>query len=314
MAGIDPKNGLLIALGAFALFYLTVVWGAVAKAVGEGETFKNLFAGPRAGWLYFTGAFTNFWDTIGVGSFATTTAIYRKWKLVPDERIPGTLNIGHTLPTIAQAFLFTKLVPVDPMTLTLMILAAAAGSFVGSGIVADWPRRKVQMGMGLALLAAAVLMGLSAAHLLPGGGDLLKLEGGKLILGMAGNFVLGSLMTIGIGLYAPCMVLIYLLGMTPTAAFPIMMGSCAFLMPVASARFVKKASFDLRATLALAIGGVPLVFIAAPIVANPKALDTLKFVVVAVVLYTSYGMLRSAFADRGPAKDPLAGGKLSVAE
>ncbi len=62
----------------------------------------------------------------------------------------------------------------------------------------------------------------------------------KLVLGLAGNFMLGALMTLGIGLYAPCMILVGLLGMNATAAFPIMMGSCAFLMPIASAKFVQK--------------------------------------------------------------------------
>src|SRR5262249_32562112 len=155
-------------------------------------------------------------------------------KKVRDEMIPGTLNVGHTPPTIVQAYIFTKLVPVEPMTLILMIAAAVLGSFLRASVVSGWSRRRVQVGMGSALLAAAPLMLLPQLKRSPAGGTLLALEGPKLAIGLVGNLVLGALMTMGIGLYAPCMILVYLLGMTPLAAFPIMMGSCAFLMPVAS--------------------------------------------------------------------------------
>src|SRR5262249_59215690 len=102
-----------------------------------------------------------------------------------------------------------------------------------------WRRRKIQIGMGFALLAAAALMLLKSLAILPTGGDALGLSGARLVIGLAGNFVLGALMMLGIGLYAPCMILVYLLGMTPTAAFPIMMGSCAFLLPFRSVPFLR---------------------------------------------------------------------------
>ena len=73
-------------------------------------------------------------------------------------------------------------------------------------------------------------------------------------------------MMLGIGLYAPCMILVSLLGMNPTAAFPIMMGSCAFLMPVSSVRFVRAQTYDVRAALGLALGGLPAALIAAKLV------------------------------------------------
>jgi uncharacterized membrane protein YfcA len=266
------------------------------RAVARGRTNATEGVAPSGG-LLATGFVTNFFDTLGIGSYATTTAIFRKWKLVPDERIPGTLNVGHTIPTIAQAYIFTKIVPVDAMTLVLMIAAAVVGAWLGAGVVSHWPRRKVQLGMGLALTGAAILMALSVAKLVPGGGELLRLDGGKLAIGLAGNLVLGALMTIGIGLYAPCMILIYLLGMQPTAAFPIMMGSCAFLMPVASARFVRAGSFDLKAALGLAVGGLPAVLIAAFVV-KTLPLDAVRVLVVVVVLYTAYSMLTAARRER----------------
>jgi uncharacterized membrane protein YfcA len=118
-----------------------------------------------------------------------------------------------------------------------------------------------------------------------------------LAIALAGNFVLGALMTLGIGLYAPCMILISLLGMNPTTAFPVMMGSCAFLMPVASLRFIRERSYSLPASLGLAIGGVPGVIVAAYIVKSLN-LGTVRWLVIAVVLYTAVTMLASATSEK----------------
>jgi uncharacterized membrane protein YfcA len=204
--------------------------------------------------------------------------------------IPGTLNVGHALATIAQAFIYTSIVPVDPTTLLLMIVAASAGAWLGAGVVVHWPRRKIQIGMGIALLGAAALMLMTQLNLFPGGGDTLGLSGVRLWLGLGGNFVLGVLMMLGIGLYAPCMILVSLLGMNPTAAFPIMMGSCAFLMPVSSVRFVRTRTYHVQAALGLGLGGLPAVLIAAYLVRS-MPLGAVRWLVVAVVVYTSINML-----------------------
>ena len=192
--------------------------------------------------------------------------IFRLRMMIPDERIPGTLNVGHTVPVIVQALIYTRIVPVETTTLVPMILSSVAGAWLGAGFVSGLPRRTIQVGMGGALLVAAVLMLLAQLKLLPGGGEALGLQGGWLLLAVSCNFVLGALCTLGIGLYAPCMIMVSLLGMNPVAAFPIMMGSCAFLMPVASARFIAKGSFSLGAAIGLTLGGIPAVLIAAFIV------------------------------------------------
>ncbi len=184
------------------------------------------------------GFVTNFFDTLGIGSFATTTTIYRLFRRVEDQHIPGTLNVGHAIPTVAQAWIYTTLVQVDFATLALLIVAAVGGSWIGAAIVSRLPKAAIQRGMGVALLLAAVLMVMTALNRMPGGGEAIALRGGALILACGINFVLGALMTLGIGLYAPCMIMVSLMGMNPTVAFPIMMGSCAFLMPVAGLQFI----------------------------------------------------------------------------
>jgi uncharacterized membrane protein YfcA len=236
---------------------------------------------------------TAFFDTLGIGSFATTTAVFKLRNMVPVKEIPGTLNVGHTLSTIAQAYIYTQIVKVDSVTLLLMILGAMAGSWLAVGVVVHWPRRRIQIGMGIALLGAAVVMLVSQLNAGPGGGDAFALTGARLFAGVAGNFVLGALMMLGIGLYAPCMILISLLGMNPTAAFPIMMGSCAFLMPFSSVRFIQAKTYNVRASIGLALGGLPAAIIAAKLVES-LPLYAVKWLVVIVVIYTAVNMLLTA--------------------
>ena len=291
---MNAKTILLVALGIVAAVYLFVLWRALVRArdaAPADASPKPTVAGIA------TGFFTNFWDTLGIGSFATTTTIFRQWKMVRDEWIPGTLNVGHTFPTIVQAFIFTKIVPVDSKTLILMIVAAIVGAWLGAGVVARWPRRWIQIGMGMALIAFAGMALLTLLQATPAGGTALGLSGTKLVVAVGGNFALGALMTLGIGLYAPCMILVSLLGMSPITAFPIMMGSCAFLMPVASARFIRERSYHPGVSVGLMLGGIPAVLIAAYIVKS-LPLTAIRVLVIIVVLYTAVNLLLSAFRER----------------
>ncbi|MCC7194515.1 MAG: sulfite exporter TauE/SafE family protein [Gemmatimonadaceae bacterium] len=277
---------LLVAMAA-----MMIVGGSVAYLVAKG----------RGGWPrpveLAIGFITDFLDTLGIGSYAPTTAMWKGWKVVDDRLIPGTLTVGHTTPTIAEALIFIAIVDVDFTTLILMLAASVIGAWLGAGIVASWSRRNVQLGMGVTLVVAALLFILKnldemrGAPMIPGG-TAMALVGVPLVMGVVGNFALGALMTIGVGLYAPCLIMVSLLGMNPTAAFPIMMGSCAFLMPIASARFIRKRSYSLRSALGLTIGGVPGVLIAAFIVKS-LPLTAVRWLVVAVVLYTAVSMLRA---------------------
>jgi len=271
---MEPKTVLLATLGVVTAVFVAL-WS-------------------RASWRHLTiGLLTNFFDTLGIGSFATTTTMFRLWKLVADEKIPGTLNVGHALPTVAQALIYITIVEVDVRTLILLILSAVGGSWIGAAIVAGLPRSAIQRGMGVALMVAAVLMVMTALDRFPGGGQALALTGGKLIAACGINFALGALMTLGIGAYAPCMIMVSLLGMNPTAAFPIMMGSCAFLMPIAGYQFIRKEKYDVRAAVGLAIGGIPGVLVAALIVRS-LPLYWVRWLVVVVVLYAAISLLRSS--------------------
>ena len=243
--------------------------------------------------IAFIGFITNFFDTLGIGSFAPTTALLKGMKQTKDRLIPGTLNVACTIPVVMEAFIFMKVIEVDPVTLVSMLAAATIGAYIGAGIVAKLPEKKIQIAMGVALFVTASLMVAGQLNWLPGGGEEIGLYGGKLAIAVIVNFILGALMTAGIGMYAPCMALIYFLGMSPRVSFPIMMGSCAFLMPVAGIKFVKEGAYDRRVSMGITIFGAVGVVIAAYIVKS-LPLNILKWLVVAVIYYTSITMLKSA--------------------
>ena len=274
---------LLAALGVLAVAFTTVLIQTAWRRNELRPTLESIGLG----------AVTNFFDTLGIGSFATTTAWIKLRKLVPDSFIPGTLNVGHALPTVAQAYIFIQLVSVDPKLLAACISAAVAGAIVGAPMVVRLPVRVVQGVVGIALLIAAALYALSNLGMMPVGGDALALAAGPLTFAVVGHFVMGALMTFGIGLYAPSLILLSLLGLNPIAVFPIMMGACAFLMPVCGMRFVRADRINLRVVIGITLGGIPLVLVAAFLVKS-LSLVTLRWGVVVVVLYAAVLLLRSA--------------------
>jgi len=287
---MSAKAMLFVLLGIFAAVYL-IGWVTMGRDHASRDGAKPTPAGLLIGFV------TNFFDTLGIGSFATTTTAFHHLRMVDDRVIPGTLNVGHTLPTIAQAFIYISIIQVDMTTLVALIGAAVLGSWLGAGVVSGFSRVKVQVGMGACLLVLSVVMLLRAMNVVPGG-EALGLTGGLLVIGVVGNFILGALMTLGLGLYAPCLVMIALLGMAPSTAFPIMMGSCAFLMPIGSLRFVRSGAYNLKAALGLAIGGIPAVLIAAYVVKSLPA-RVVAWLVVFVVLYAAITMLRAAAKEKG---------------
>jgi uncharacterized membrane protein YfcA len=259
------------------------------------DVFKNrkLFSDKPWSGLLGTGFITNFFDTLGIGSFAQQTAIFKFFKLVDDRLIPGTMNVGNTIATVTQAFIFMTSVKVDPITLVSMSTAAPIGALLGAGVVAKMSRRKIQIGMGTGLLVVALIILAGLLNLMPLGGEAIGLTGWKLVLVIVMSLIFGALQTIGVGFYAPCMAMVYALGMHPATAFPIMMTATAMLMAAGGARFVKENAYDRKAAVALTIAGIAGVFLAAFVVKS-LPLIVLKWVVCGVVLYTSVWMFISS--------------------
>lgn len=236
-----------------------------------------------------------FFDTLGIGSFAPTTAAIKILRLAPDEEIPGTLNVGLTPSALLESVLFVTAIAVDPWLLLATVGSAALGAWLGAGVVARLPRRIIQIAMGIALIIAGSVFVCMNLGLIPGGGQAMSLGGWRFLLAVGVNFVLGALMSVGIGLYAPCMITLALLGMNPIAAFPIMMGSCALLQPIASLSFFKSGRFAWGPSWGLVYGGIGGVLIAFFVVKS-LPLEWLRWLVVGVIAYAALAMLRSAVA------------------
>lgn len=286
---------LLATLALLALAFLGVLL-ATARRRGALNPSREAIALDAA---------TNFLDTLGIGSFAPTTAWLTLRRLVPDSHLPATLNSGHALPTIAQALIFIHLVRVDPYLLVACIAAAVAGATLGAPLVVRLPVRAVQAIVGIAMLVAALLYASANLGWLPAGGAALALDGPRFAIAVGAHVLLGALMTFGIGLYAPSLILLSLFGLDPIAAFPVMMGACAFLMPVAGMRFVRSDRVDLRVVLGLALGGLPAVLLAAWVVKS-LPLTALRWGVVAVVLYAAALLLLRAAARPHARVDDIA--------
>jgi uncharacterized membrane protein YfcA len=284
---------------------ITILWISLASlAVWFAVVLTKDFLANRnslenSSWLKTSiiGFVVNFFDVLGIGAFAPQTALLKFTKQTKDKHIPGTMNVANTLPVLFQALIFITIIEVEPITLVLMFMAAALGAIWGAGIVAKMSENKIRLVMGFALLVTAFFMLATNMHWIQGGGEAIGLGGIKLAIAVSANFVLGAIMTAGIGLYAPCMALVFALGMSPQVAFPIMMGSCAFLMPPASVRFIREKAYNRKAAIAMAIPGIIAVGLAAFIIKS-LPLDALRWVVIGVILYTSGVMLHAGFTKK----------------
>ena len=191
---MDPILGLLaVFAGAYLIYW---VW-----RLNRERAMRQYAPGP--GQLAI-GIGTNFFDTLGIGSFAPTASVYKLTRMVPDSLIPGTMNVGHTIPVVVMAYIYISIVEVEVTTLTVLIVTSILGAWLGAGFVSRLAARPIQIGIGIALLIAGVLMAMSQLELFPVGGEALGLSGGLLIAAAIGSFILGALNCIGVGLFAMC--------------------------------------------------------------------------------------------------------------
>lgn len=289
----------LMVVGMVLNVFLVLSKNAKIKATPEGQELWA-FGKKNIAWNIMIGVVANFFDTLGIGSYATSSFLIKIKSSVKDIHIPGTLNVGDTFPVCLEAFLFFGIVDVDYLTLITMIAAATLGAFFGAGIVTKWNQHMVRIGMGVGLLILGIIMLLRSLEVGPFGitGTALKLTGVKLVVGIVINFFLGALMNVAVGLYAPCLALVAVLGMNVAAAFPIMMGSCACLMAFGNGpKFVKEGKYDMVATMCQMFAGAVGVLLAYFIVKS-LPLKVLTWVVVCVVFLTSFLFFKDAIKGK----------------
>lgn len=283
-------NIIWLILVVFALWFIYILVADFLKHKDDLEDVSWIKTG-------LIGFVVNFFDVLGIGAFAPQTALLKFTKQTSDKLIPGTMNVANTLPVLIQAIIFIKVIEVEPTTMVVMFLAAMGGAFVGADIVAKLSENKIRLTMSIALIITAGFMIANKMHLIQGDGVAIGIHGWKLFLAGGVNFILGAMMTAGVGLYAPCMALVFLLGLSPQVAFPIMMGSCAFLMPLASYKFIRTGAYNKKAAMGMAIPSIVAVLIAAFIVKS-LPLDTLRWLVIFIILYTSITMFLNAIKSK----------------
>lgn len=243
--------------------------------------------------IFFTGFIVNFLDTLGVGGFATMTALMTEFKLSDDKIIPGTLLTAQCIPATIEAIIFIKDVNVDYITLFSMIISAVFGSILGVKIVSKLQRQKVQKYMAFSLIFVLFILLCEKFNIIPARGDAFALTGIKLFIAVIGNFILGALMTLGVGMYAPCMALLCTLGLSPIAAFPIIMGSCGLLMPIAAINFIKSGAYHRNITLIVGFIGILGVFAGFSLIKS-LSISKLTWLIMIIISYTSYKLLKSS--------------------
>lgn len=272
---------------AILLFGFVLIRSAIAR---------RAIPNPEAAVL---GAVVCFFDTLGIGSFAPTTAWFKFRRMVPDRLIPPTMLVGLTPPSMAEAVIFLVLlgVMVDPVLLVGCVLALLMGGLLGVPLVTRARVWIVQLVVGIALVLAAAAYTMTNLNLMPGGGTAASLPPTLMIVAIAANFVIGILLNFGVGNYAPTLVMLSLMGMDPRLCFPIMAGGAALTGAAASVRHVQIGQIDLRIVVGLAIGGIPAVLVAAFIVKS-MPLELLRWLVIVVVLYAAAVMLHAALTGR----------------
>ena len=240
-----------------------------------------------------------FFDTLGIGSFAPTTAWLKFRRITPDRLIPPTILVGLTVAAVVESIIFLlKLgVQVDPVLLVGCIVACMVGGIIGAGLVHRTRVWIVQLVVAIGLLLAAIAYAMTNLHLFPGGGTASSLPLSLTIIAIAANFVIGILLNYGVGNYAPTLVILSLMGMDPRLCFPVMAGAAALMGATAGIRHINTGNLDLRVVLGLTIGGIPAVLVAAYIVVN-MPLELLRWLVLVVVVYAAAIMFRAALLGR----------------
>ena len=292
----------LLVLFALAILAYGFALGRAALARGAAPGFEALALG----------AVVNFLDTLGIGSFAVTTAWFKFRRMVPDRLIPQTLLCGLTPPAMTESVIYLILlgVLVDPVLLFSCVIAVFIGGLVGVPLVTRARVWVVQMIVAIGLILAAAAYAMTNLHLFPGGGTATSLPLGLMIVAILANFAFGILANFGVGNYAPTLVMLSLMGMDPRLCFPIMAGGACLMGAGASVKHIGIGEVDMRVVLGLAIGGIPAVLVAAFVV-KTMPLDYLRWLVFLVVVYAAAVMAHASLkgwreGKAEPATAPLA--------
>lgn len=278
---------ILYIIGTLYLFYQILNFWKRRKNLENYSYLKTILIGLPTGFL----------DVFGIGSFATSTLLLRKTNQVDDKYLPGVLNVGFAIPGIIEALIFIDNVEINPITLVVLTMSGILGAFMCSKIVSKLSRTKIRYALGIALFISAMFIFINQLNLIENQGNQFALTGIQLFFGTVGMFFIGAGMCMGIGMFAPGMALLYLLGMSPIAVLPILMGCCAFVMATCGYNFMKNNAYEVKNSTGLSIGYTIGVLIASFIVISIDV-SILKWIIIIAILYASISLLLSAKANK----------------
>ncbi|MCP1638918.1 sulfite exporter TauE/SafE family protein [Streptococcus gallinaceus] len=241
--------------------------------------------------LPFTSAIIFFLSTVGISDFAISTSLYPKLNWTSVKKLPGTLNTQCTIPVAVMALAYITKIEVSVVTLIVCIVSQMVGSYFGAKFAVKLPADKLKVSIGIGMIIASLIILGGKFGFLPGGGDATALTGIKLVIAAIALAIFGALNNIGIGSYALTMITVYLLGLNPAVAFPIMMGAATFSVPVGSVQFVKSGEYSRKITLFTSTFGVLGVLCAVFVVTSLNT-AILQWFVAFILLYSAYGMLK----------------------
>jgi uncharacterized membrane protein YfcA len=232
------------------------------------------------------GILSFFLDTIGVGSFAVNIAIGKTFGLIKDRALPAFANGAQVLPGAVSALFFMKFIPVDAVTLFSLVMATTVGGALGGVLISSLNTHYLKIVMIMAFVSIALLLIATEFRLVSIGGSATALSGSKLWMASLLMVVSGALTAAGVGLFAMTQAVLFLFGMSPIVAFPIMTVAGAVSQPVTSMVFSYKNEIPQKESLIVGVAGLIGVALALPLVANLSPTG-LHFLLASVLIYNS---------------------------
>jgi uncharacterized membrane protein YfcA len=238
-------------------------------------------------------------DTLGLGSFAVNIALAKLTGTFHDEELPAMVNGAQVIPGVLESLFFMKMIDVDVTTLVTLVAGACLGGVIGGSVVSRLGKQGIRLAMMCCFTFIMILLLCRQFNLFPVGGELMALTSWKLLAGFFGMVACSMLTAAGIGLFVLVQALLFLLGVSPLVAFPIMTTAGAMQQPLTTMAFLQQDKIPLKKTLVLSVAGcVGVLF--AMLVFKHLSVAWLHSLLVLIVMYNLVAVSRAWWhAKRG---------------
>jgi uncharacterized membrane protein YfcA len=219
--------------------------------------------------IAFIGFISNLLDTVGIGSFAVIVAMRKMLGVMPDDvKLIGSMNIQAVITALAQMLIFLHYIKLDLTTMLVSIAMITLGGFLSGLIAVRINKAIVHNVMLIAFIVTGILLFLIQLDVLQFTSTSDAITGIRLGIFAIFMLIAGMLPAFGVGYYSLVKTSIFLFGVNPIIAFPIMAAASSYQMPVTAITFMSKNKFYTKSSILLAIFGLIGVFIAAPLIST----------------------------------------------